>query len=819
MNLNSIMKNVNKNKFLHWVLYISLAIIPFLAFYVSGFGINATWDSMLFPYIAGKNFGFRILVEIAAAAWVMLMILDKNFRPKKSVLLYVYSIFVFVLLLADIFSVNPVRSFLSNYERMEGFISHAHLFLYFLMLITLFKDKASWVKYKSVLFISNIPVILLAILQLIGLPSFGPMKYLPALRDAIHNVFAPSQGGLQLDSSLGNSTYLAIYSVFFIFLFFIRFLEARSEKAKNHWVYILMAILNLIVLFYTQTRGAQVGFAVGIFITAIILYFGGRKYKELKNKRKIALAIILITLVSFISLISFNDSNFIKNSSTLNKLAKVSSFANPVTFFSKISDLKKELYDPSSTYQSLLSISGDGTFTSRLLNIKMSLEGFKERPILGWGQDNYFYVFAKHNDARMYAQEPWFDRTHNVFMDWLIAGGIIGLLAYLGLYFAALWMMWWSKFSRNHKDSQSDFIEKSLLTGLIVAYFIHNIFVFDNLVSYILFFVLLAYISIRFNSPSDNKIQNNNVQDEKGKIIIYGPIVLLALLASLYFLNVRYINANKYIIKGLMPEVKQGESPVEALSRSLNYFKKASEIGGIAKMESREQLAQNTISLLNQIRSANIPQTEEYLPVYKLVSDYISTTKNIYSQIVDIKNPDPRSLAIYSTFLRNVNESTESLKYGEMAYKLAPMKQTVVSEYIQELLDVGRYEDANKVARQMYDSDRSYELAKNIFAITSIYVGDFDGGEKLLANASGTIAVDESLADAYKSQNQQYRLIGILKKNIDIDGEDVSSIVALANLYVEQGDKYTAINILKSLATTKPELKTQIDEYIKSITK
>lgn len=42
---------------------------------------------MLFPYITGKNFGFRILVEIAAAAWVMLMILDKGFRPKKSILL------------------------------------------------------------------------------------------------------------------------------------------------------------------------------------------------------------------------------------------------------------------------------------------------------------------------------------------------------------------------------------------------------------------------------------------------------------------------------------------------------------------------------------------------------------------------------------------------------------------------------------------------------------------------------------------------------------------------------------------------------------
>lgn len=72
----------DKIKFLKWAMYACLAIIPFLAFYVSGFGFGAEWNSMLFPYITGKNFAFRILVEIAAAAWIMLMILDKNFRPK-----------------------------------------------------------------------------------------------------------------------------------------------------------------------------------------------------------------------------------------------------------------------------------------------------------------------------------------------------------------------------------------------------------------------------------------------------------------------------------------------------------------------------------------------------------------------------------------------------------------------------------------------------------------------------------------------------------------------------------------------------------------
>lgn len=807
--------NIHKNKILTWVMYIALCIIPFLAFYVSGFGINAEWNAMLFPYITGKNFSFRILVEIAAACWILLMILDKSFRPKKSILLWIYTAFVGILFLADIFSVNITRSFFSNFERMEGFISHAHLFLYFLMLITLLKDKVQWEKYRFILFISNIPVLLLALVQLLGLPNFGPMKYLPALRDAIHSKFAPTQGGNQLDASLGNSTYLAIYTVFFIFLFFISYLENRAKKSKGSWVYLLMMILNIVVLFYTQTRGAQIGFAIGVFVSALILFFGGRKFKDLKNKRKISLAIIIIAVLGYIALISFGNSSFIKNSGTLNKLAKVSSFANPVSLFSKISKIKSELYNPNATYQDLYDISGDGTFTSRLLNIKMALSGFKDRPILGWGQDNYFYVFAKHNDARMYAQEPWFDRTHNVFMDWLIAGGIIGLLAYLALYVGAIYTMW-SKNNR-HKSS-NDFTEKALLTGLLIAYFIHNIFVFDNLVSYLLFFFVLAYIAVRFDHKEHDISTKSLENNTKSKLIIYSPIVLVCLALSLYFFNIRYIQANRYIIQGLTPKVKTSESPIDALNRSLDYFKKSVNIGGIAELESREQLAQNTLSLLSQIKSANIPQTEEYMSVYKLLSDSITLTKDQYTRLLTNKS-DPRSLSIFATFLRNVGDNASAIKYSEMAYNMAPNKQTIVVEYIQSLLNNEKYSEANTIAQKMYESDKSYDLAKQVLAITYIYTNKFVEGEKLLTNIDGSVVIDQNVAGAYLSINQENRLISVLQKNIIINPKDVNSVAILADIYVKEGDNNTAISLLRDLEKVSPDLKTKIEEYISSISK
>lgn len=810
---------MNTNKFLKWVIYIALAIVPFLAFYVSGFGVGASWNAMLFPYITGKNFAFRIVIEIAAAAWLLLMILNKEYRPKKSIILYAYSAFVFVLLLADIFSVNPVRSFLSNFERMEGFISHIHIFLYFVLLVSIFKTEKAWGKYKEVLFISNIPVLLLAFFQLLGLESFSPMKYLPTLRDTIHKYFYPSQGGNQIDASLGNSTYLAIYAVFFIFLFFISFIESKFKKDKNAWIYLLMTLLNLIVLFYTQTRGAQIGFMIGVFVSAIILFFGGKKFNELKVVRKVSLGIAGVILVAFIGLISLKNTSFIQNSSTLNRLSKVASFANPVYFFNRAGELKTELYSPTSTYQSLLAVSGDSTFTSRLLNIKMSLAGFKEKPLLGWGQDNYFYVFSKHNDPRMYSQEPWFDRTHNVFMDWLIAGGALGLIAYLSLYFSAIWTMWFSKFARQNKNTKQEFVEKTLLTGLLVAYFIHNIFVFDNLISYILFIFVLASIHLNFGGKKENFEEKSlSSKDIKSKMIIFAPFVIVALGASLYFFNFVYMKANRQIIAGLSPEKKTNESPLDALNRSLDAFKNAARIGGIAKMESREQFAQFSLSLVDQLRNANIPQTAEYLPVYTTVSNYLDSVKVTYQALVDVKNPDPRSLSIYSTFLRNVNKNDEALKYGKMAYDMAPKKQTIAQEYIEQLLLSGNFAEANNVARKMYLDDGSYELSKTFLALTDVYVGKFEEAENLLKNGD-KYTVNQNIEKAYYATNNLDKFIPMVLANLKADKLDVQSAIILAEAYVDNNQKYMAIEVLNELAVVKPELKDQIAAYIKSLDK
>ncbi|KKU80214.1 MAG: hypothetical protein UY07_C0049G0004 [Parcubacteria group bacterium GW2011_GWA1_47_8] len=107
------------------VMFLTFAIVPFIAFIVLG-------QTTFFPYIVGKNFAFRIVVEIMFAGWVVLAAIDPAYRPKKSYLLGALAAFVGIITLAAIFGENPTKSFWSNFERMEGVVTYFHVFAYFI---------------------------------------------------------------------------------------------------------------------------------------------------------------------------------------------------------------------------------------------------------------------------------------------------------------------------------------------------------------------------------------------------------------------------------------------------------------------------------------------------------------------------------------------------------------------------------------------------------------------------------------------------------------------------------------------------------------
>src|SRR5690606_5810770 len=97
---------------------------------------------------------------------------------------------------------------------------------------------------------------------------------------------------------------------------------------------------------------------------------------------------------------------------------------------------------------------------------RIAFEGVMERPLLGWGQSNFDYVFNKYYTPELWGQEVWFDRVHNIVLDWLVAGGFVGALCYFGIFAAALWYLIVIPLLRP-VDAPFDVVTRALLLGLL----------------------------------------------------------------------------------------------------------------------------------------------------------------------------------------------------------------------------------------------------------------------------------------------------------------------------------------------------------------
>jgi len=139
------------------------------------------------------------------------------------------------------------------------------------------------------------------------------------------------------------------------------------------------------------------------------------------------------------------------------------------------------------------------TFQTRLLLWKQALIIAGERPILGWGPENFSPAFEKHYLPRF---EVWFDRAHNIFLDYLVQTGILGFLSYLSIFIVFYWKF--MRFTKKNKEkepsaSKKSLIENSLFFALPIAYLIQGIVLFEVLPIYISLFVFLAFANYKFS--------------------------------------------------------------------------------------------------------------------------------------------------------------------------------------------------------------------------------------------------------------------------------------------------------------------------------
>lgn len=754
------MQNTTINTVLKYAIIIGSVLITFIPLYVA--------NPLFFPFITGKAFAFRIIVEIILALWLILMLrergttvagTEKGVAPRINLITISVTAFTFIVLIADLFGLNPLRSIWSNFERMEGWMTIIHLWAYFIVLSSVLSTKENWNKFFNVILVSGLITAFYGLFQFFGWAE-------------------THQGATRVDASLGNSAYMAVYMLINAFLAgYMAFSAKVFNKKSLVWVYSILAVFFSFIMLQTSTRGTILGWIAGILIMCVIYAIFGRSEKgqgkgESNKTRMIACGVILLTIILSISFYFGRNASWIQKNAVLGRLATIS-----------LTDTKTQARG------FIWPMAIKGTF------------GSVKTAVIGIGQENFNYIFNKDYNPQMWMHEQWFDRAHSVFIDWLVASGLLGLLAYLALYVTSFVYIWKSDLTLG---------QRSALIGLLVGYGIHNIFVFDNQTSYVMFFTFLAFVHSLKSGLLKSKFEkvhawfrgSEKSVSENAIVVrdyVFVPIIALAFIAGFYFINVRNIQANTRLIDALRACSGQGAPSVALFEKALALNQTN------ANQEIREQLISCASNVLN---SSQAPT--------QIKSDfYALTKKEIENQIAETPG-DARIYVIGGSFFNSVGDFATALPILEKAHELSPGKQAVAFELASNYINIGKAQEAIDLIKQAYESAPDYPLAKSAYVMALINAGQEKKAYELFPN-DPDLFTDQRVINVYAQKKQFSKVIEIYKKLVAQKPNDVQTHFYLAAAYLADKQNWQAIQELNAIAKQFPETKTQIDTVIKDI--
>lgn len=787
------------DRILVWIIVGAIIAAVFVPLYVS--------QTLFFPFISGKNFAFRILAEIAFAAWLILAFRNHEYRPRKSALLWSIFFFVATLGISTIFAEDSYKSFWSNFERMEGFIGITHFVLYFFVAGAVFRVR-DWRRFFHLSLGVSWFIFLYSLLQF-----FGELTI--------------NQGGVRVDATFGNAIYLGVYGLFHVFFAVLSWYRAKQEGNEYPallWSALLgnglfaafflwrvaspsfsagpaglslfsisflvfcialwavvrrrmlseriaifgygaLVLCNVILVVLSATRGALLGLFVGIVVGSTPAAFSRGAGVRI---RRIGFAGVAVAILAVGSFFVAREVPYLR--------------AHPV--FGRI--------------LSASPVNDDAQ--ARFVIWEMSWKGFKERPLFGWGQEGFNFVFNKHYDARLYHREAWFDRAHNAYLDWLIAGGLFGIAGYLALWYFAARSVLRGKNTRGGALFSS--AERALFVGFGTAYAVNNVFVFDNGVSHFLFFMLLAYVHFRATEDTAPVLQSV-IPDPRGAVArMCTPAAVVVLAFSLYWFNARPAYAGALLLDALRA---QKEGPAENLA----LFRRALGLNTLATAEIREQLAQVTVAVA-PISGVPITVKQEFLSLAASELD-----KEIKKRPTDAR---------YYTFLASLLDSfglyEQGFLYWREAVALSPRKQALLFQMGSNRLNAGKAKESVSYFKTAYELNMKNRDAVVIYAVGFIYAGDRDGEKKILtapAYADGWLP-EPRLLSAYAANGRMDEVVALWRAQSVRDPKNGDIHLRLAEaLFVDGAARSNAIAEVRRGVEIDASLSAEGESIIKKI--
>jgi len=309
-------------------------------------------------------------------------------------------------------------------------------------------------------------------------------------------------------ATIGNAAFLSSYLLLHVFLSLMLLLNEERFNYKAGFFALSTGMIG-VALFLTEARAGLIGLFGGLVVLSVLfLIFSETDGQTLSIPHKVGKRIggILLGLFTVMSVF------FILFPKSISPYVP-----NQLRRFTDVSLAER-------------------TAEGRFLTWRVAWEGWQERGITGWGIENFNILFNAHYDERLFRQEPWFDRAHNIIFDIGSSTGILGIFSYmilLGSMFFTLYRKW--------RNNMYTFWTSAVLAALLGGYVLQNMFTFDTITTLIPLWMIFAFVAV---SLHDEKYV---IEDKQKNKLILGGVVLLSvvLIPGWYYVNAAPMHANR----------------------------------------------------------------------------------------------------------------------------------------------------------------------------------------------------------------------------------------------------------------------------------
>lgn len=398
------------------------------------------------PFEVPRALYFRTVVGLLLIAYVALAARFPQYRPQwRKPMVLTTLIFLGVLFFTAIVGVQWHRSFWGTLSRSGGLLHWVHLGVFFLVLPHVMQKKKDWAPF---LYLFSTVALLVALYGFAQKLDLG---------------FVYESGVDRATGTIGNAALFAGVMIFGIYSFALSYFQTSHRWLRIYCV--VGAVLTFVALALSQTRGAMVGF-VGSLLFLFLLYAFVPRFGS-KKKKQWARVIFVVGLLFLAGLFFYRDSSLVQQSTLLKRFTNL------------------ELTNT--------------TAQTRIFGWRGGLQAWTDRPIFGWGPENYTIAYNNYFDPEFYTyakQETWFDRAHNTPIEFLTNTGVVGLVSYLSLLIVATILI-----IRRFRDESLSAGEAGALLALLVAYLGQNMLAFDSLNTWVGLFFVFGFVAALSQSP------------------------------------------------------------------------------------------------------------------------------------------------------------------------------------------------------------------------------------------------------------------------------------------------------------------------------